>query len=59
MVSLLKQDYPNYVIVAVNNSSSENTAEIMQNYYLRNPEKMKVVNSQHKPDGWSGKNWDC
>ena len=59
LVSLLKQDYPNYVIVAVNDSSSDNTAEIMQNYYLRNPKKMKVVNSLHKPDGWSGKNWAC
>jgi chlorobactene glucosyltransferase len=59
--SLLNQNYSNVEIVAVNDSSSDSTREIMQEYYDLNKSKMTiiVVNADDKPEGWSGKNWAC
>src|SRR5262245_56398582 len=33
--SLLKQDYPNYDIIVVNNNSTDNTVEIVRKYPVR------------------------
>jgi chlorobactene glucosyltransferase len=58
--SLIEQDYPNFEIVGVNDSSSDNTGRIIQEYHVTNPERMTVVvNTEAKPHGWSGKNWAC
>jgi len=56
--SLLKQDYSNYEIVAINDSSSDRTGEIIQNYSTKNS-KIIFINAEAKPEGWTGKNWAC
>jgi glycosyltransferase involved in cell wall biosynthesis len=56
--SLLKQDYSNYEIVAINDSSSDGTGEIIQKYSTKNS-KIIFINAEAKPEGWTGKNWAC
>lgn len=56
--SLLKQDYTNYEIVAINDSSSDRTGEIIQKYSTKNS-KIIFINAEAKPEGWTGKNWAC
>jgi chlorobactene glucosyltransferase len=56
--SLFEQDYPNFEIIAVNDSSSDKTAEIMYRYQNKSS-ILTVLNAGFKPAGWIGKNWAC
>src|ERR671919_1865758 len=56
--SLLNQDYPNFEIIAVNDSSTDGTKVIMQQYAARDP-RILIVHLVSKPEGWVGKNWAC
>ena len=56
--SLFEQDYPNFEIIAVNDSSSDKTAEIMYKYQNKSS-ILTVLNAGFKPVGWIGKNWAC
>lgn len=58
--SLIRQDYPNYEIVAVNDCSTDATGEILHKVAASTAErKIKIVDLGHKPSGWVGKNWAC
>ncbi len=56
--SLLKQDYPNFEIILVNDESSDKTLEIMKEYKKSNS-ILKVLNVNQPGDDWIGKNWAC
>jgi glycosyltransferase involved in cell wall biosynthesis len=56
--SLLVQDYPNYEIIAINDSSSDKTGEIIKRYSITH-NKIIFIDAQPKPEGWTGKNWAC
>jgi len=56
--SLLAQDYPDYQIIAVNDSSTDRTGEIMQAYSAGDP-RVVYISAPPKPEGWVGKNWAC
>ena len=56
--SFVKQDYTNYEIIAVDDSSDDNTWKII-NEYAKNNEKVVPVKADPKPEGWMGKNWAC
>src|SRR5574338_691922 len=48
--SLLRQDYPNFQIIAINDSSSDRTGAIMQEYARRDA-RVVYVSAPPKPDG--------
>ena len=56
--SLLEQDYANYEIVAINDSSKDSTGKIIKKYSEKFP-KVIFVDAKPKPNGWIGKNWAC
>ena len=59
--SLIRQDYPNYEIIAVNDCSTDATGEILHKTAAasNSDRKITIVNLEHKPAGWVGKNWAC
>lgn len=56
--SILNQDYPNYSIIAIDDSSTDGTAQIIKDYAGKS-RKLVFVEAGPKPDGWAGKNWAC
>ena len=56
--TLVEQDYSNYEIVVINDSSSDRTGELIENFSLANS-KVIHINAEPKPNGWTGKNWAC
>ena len=56
--SLIKQDYDNYEIITINDSSKDSTGDIIKKYSEKFP-KVISVDAKPKPDGWMGKNWAC
>ncbi|MDH3611393.1 MAG: glycosyltransferase [Nitrosopumilus sp.] len=56
--SLIDQDYSNYEIIVIDDSSEDSTGSIILEYAKKNP-KIIPVSAKPKPDGWMGKNWAC
>lgn len=56
--SLLDQDYDNYEIIAIDDSSDDATGKIIAEYAAKDP-RVIHVSARPKPDGWMGKNWAC
>ena len=56
--TLLEQDYENYEIIVIDDSSDDSTGEIISKYSEKNP-KIIHVSARPKPEGWMGKNWAC
>ncbi|RMF30140.1 MAG: glycosyltransferase [Candidatus Nitrosothermus koennekii] len=56
--SLLKQDYTHLRIIAIDDSSTDNTANIIKEY-ARRDDRVVYLHAGEKPEGWTGKNWAC
>ncbi|MBT3685503.1 MAG: glycosyltransferase [Nitrosopumilus sp.] len=56
--SLIEQDYQNYEIVVIDDSSEDSTGKIIAEYAKKNS-KVIHVSANSKPEGWMGKNWAC
>ncbi len=56
--SLGSQDYINYEIIAIDDSSDDDTGKIIAEYANKDP-RIIHVRAGPKPEGWMGKNWAC
>ena len=56
--SLIDQDYENYEIIVIDDSSEDSTGKIISEYAKKNS-KVIHVSAKPKPEGWMGKNWAC
>ena len=56
--SLINQDYTNYEIIVIDDSSDDSTGKIISEYAKKQP-KIIPVSARPKPEGWMGKNWAC
>jgi glycosyltransferase involved in cell wall biosynthesis len=56
--SLINQDYENYEIIVIDDSSEDSTGKIISEYSKKHP-KVIPVSARPKPEGWMGKNWAC
>ena len=56
--SLIDQDYENYEVVAIDDSSEDKSGKIISEYAKRDP-RVIHVSARPKPEGWMGKNWAC
>ena len=56
--SLVNQDYIDYEIIAINDSSDDSTGTIIKKHAKKFP-KLIHVDAKPKPEGWVGKNWAC
>ena len=57
--SLASQSYDNYEIIAIDDSSDDDTFEIITRCAKDHPELIIPVSARPKPDDWMGKNWAC
>jgi len=56
--TLIKQNYENYEIIVIDDSSEDSTGKIISKY-AKKSSKIIPVSARPKPDGWMGKNWAC
>jgi glycosyltransferase involved in cell wall biosynthesis len=56
--SLIKQDYENYEIIVIDDSSDDATDKIISEY-AKKYSKIVPISARPKPEGWMGKNWAC
>jgi chlorobactene glucosyltransferase len=56
--SLLRQDYPNYEVIVLDDQSSDNTADILHNIKIEYP-RLIILAGKPLPEGFTGKNWAC
>ena len=56
--TLIKQNYENYEIIVIDDSSEDSTGKIISEY-TKKSSKIIPVSARPKPEGWMGKNWAC
>ena len=56
--SLLNQDYPNYEVIVLNDSSEDKTGEILNGIKSEYP-KLKILQGRQLEEGWTGKTFAC
>jgi glycosyltransferase involved in cell wall biosynthesis len=56
--SILNQNYSNFKVIAVDDSSTDRTAELIKRHAEEN-KKLMFMEADPKPDAWAGKNWVC
>jgi chlorobactene glucosyltransferase len=56
--SLLKQQYPNYEVIVLNDHSTDSTGAILQRLANKDS-RLRVIDGDVLPEGWPGKHWAC
>jgi chlorobactene glucosyltransferase len=55
---LLKQDYPDFQVIVLDDNSEDKTWEILQEF-VSNDRRIKIIKGQPLPSDWLGKHWAC
>lgn len=55
---ILKQDYPNFELIVLNDNSEDRTLEIL-NEIQKKDNKLRIMNGESLPENWLGKSWAC
>ena len=56
--SLRKQDYPNLEILVLDDNSSDNTAELVEQIAATD-DRVQLISGEPLPEGWGGKSFAC
>jgi len=56
--SLLKQDYPNFEIIVLDDNSKDRTAELVRPMAAKDG-RIKLIKGELLPEGWAGKPFAC
>jgi glycosyltransferase involved in cell wall biosynthesis len=56
--SIKNQDYENYEVIVLDDSSTDNTFKIVEKFCAKN-EKFIIISGAVLPNGWLGKNYAC
>ena len=56
--SLVRQDYPDYEVLVIDDNSTDLTWEIMTVYLAKSP-RVRIFRGDPLPQGWSGKQYAC
>jgi chlorobactene glucosyltransferase len=56
--SLLKQDYPNFEIVVLDDNSKDRTAQVVRAMAAKDS-RIKLIKGESLPEGWAGKPFAC
>ncbi len=56
--SLQKQDYPNFEILVLDDNSSDNTANIVEQVAAAD-DRIRLIRGEPLPEGWAGKPFAC
>ena len=56
--SLQKQDYPNFEVLVLDDSSTDHTAELV-GVMAAKDERIKLIKGEPLPEGWAGKPFAC
>ncbi|WP_461448978.1 glycosyltransferase family 2 protein [Mucilaginibacter sp.] len=56
--SILKQDYADYEVIILDDSSDDNTFSVCENFASKHSQ-FKVIRGKKLPDDWLGKNYAC
>ncbi len=58
--SLLRQQYPNYELIVLDDHSEDGTGEIVERLFAAHPGvKTRLMRGTTLPDDWTGKGWAC
>jgi chlorobactene glucosyltransferase len=56
--SFLRQDYPHYEVLVLDDQSTDGTYKLLKGYSSRS-KKLKALRGKALPQGWVGKPWAC
>ena len=58
MTSLLKQEYPDFEVIVLDDHSTDNTLSILT-HLVKRDNHLQIIEGRPLPDGWLGKHWAC
>jgi chlorobactene glucosyltransferase len=58
VISLLKQDYPDFEVIVLDDHSKDNTLSILTRL-ASHDNRLQIIEGRPLPEGWLGKHWAC